>query len=135
MVSSDSHKVVRVRMAPSPTGPFHIGSARTALFNWLFARQHGGVFVVRIEDTNTERSKKVYEDDALESLTWLGLTWDEGPVAGTATADERGFSTQINADKNIRENQRSNPRKSAGDKDYGPYRQSERTEIYKSYLE
>ncbi len=69
----------RVRMAPSPTGPFHIGSARTALFNWLFARQHGGTFVLRIEDTDRARSENRYEKDILDGLTWLGITWDEGP--------------------------------------------------------
>lgn len=64
-------------MAPSPTGYFHIGSSRTSLFNWLFARQNKGVFVLRIEDTDKERSKKEYEDDILESLKTLGLNWDE----------------------------------------------------------
>lgn len=68
---------VRVRMAPSPTGPLHIGSARTALFNWLFARKHGGVFLLRIEDTDKERSKKEFEEEILEGFTWLGIDWDE----------------------------------------------------------
>jgi glutamyl-tRNA synthetase len=77
---TDSKKTtVRVRMAPSPTGPLHVGSARTALFNWLFARQNGGVFILRIEDTDKERSKKEYEDEILQGFTWLGLNWDEGP--------------------------------------------------------
>ncbi|MBI5134634.1 glutamate--tRNA ligase [Candidatus Uhrbacteria bacterium] len=71
--------MVRVRMAPSPTGPFHIGTARTALFNWLFARHHGGKFIVRIEDTDVQRSKPEFEQDILEGLRWLGLDWDEGP--------------------------------------------------------
>jgi glutamyl-tRNA synthetase len=70
---------VRVRIAPSPTGYLHIGTARTALFNWLFARKHKGVFILRIEDTDRERSKPAFEKDILESLTWLGLTSDEGP--------------------------------------------------------
>lgn len=75
-------KSVRVRFAPSPTGPFHLGSARTALFNWVFARQQKGVFVLRIEDTDKERSKKEHEEGILESLRWLGLDWDEGPDVG-----------------------------------------------------
>ena len=73
---------VRVRIAPSPTGPFHAGGARTALYNWLFARHHGGVFVVRIEDTDRTRYKPEAEADMLESLRWLGLDWDEGPEVG-----------------------------------------------------
>ncbi len=68
---------VRVRFAPSPTGPFSLGNARTALFNWLFARREGGVFLVRIEDTDKERSKKEYEEDILEGLSWLGFDYDE----------------------------------------------------------
>jgi glutamyl-tRNA synthetase len=70
---------VRVRFAPSPTGRLHIGSARTALFNWLFARHEKGAFVLRIEDTDRERSRKEYLDTILSDLVWLGLTWDEGP--------------------------------------------------------
>jgi len=93
-------------MAPSPTGPMHIGSARTALFNWLFARQNGGAFILRIEDTDKERSDKKYEAEILEGLSWLGIDWDEGP---------RQSRNEIG--------------------DYGPYRQSERTAIYKKYLE
>src|SRR5213075_116477 len=74
---------VRVRFAPSPTGYLHIGGARTALFNWLFARRHGGVFVLRIEDTDTERSSAAMVDGILDGMRWLGLDWDEGPmVAG-----------------------------------------------------
>src|SRR6266404_1033655 len=95
-------KTVRVRFAPSPTGPLHIGSAHTALFNWLFARQNKGVFVLRIEDTDKARSEKKYEKEIFEGLHWLGLDWDEGPDIAKAK--------------------------------YGPYRQSERTEIYKKYL-
>ncbi len=97
---------VRVRMAPSPTGPLHIGGARTALFNWLFARKHGGTFILRVEDTDRERSEKKYEDELIEGFTWLGLDWDEGPLPN---GEEKG------------------PK--------GPYRQSERTAIYKKYLE
>ncbi|HEX6947489.1 MAG TPA: glutamate--tRNA ligase [Acidimicrobiia bacterium] len=73
---------VRVRMAPSPTGFLHVGTARAALFNWLFARHHGGVFIVRIDDTDLERSTQEYEDEILESILWLGLDWDEGPRVG-----------------------------------------------------
>jgi nondiscriminating glutamyl-tRNA synthetase len=103
---------VRVRMAPSPTGPLHVGGAHTALFNWLFARQHGGTFVLRIEDTDKERSEEKYEHELLDGLSWLGLDWDEGPLADGSRLpgmDEQG--------------------------PYGPYRQSKRTPIYKKYLE
>lgn len=74
-----SESPVRVRMAPSPTGPFHIGSARTALFNYLFAKRYQGKFIVRIEDTDLERSKPEWEENIKESLNWLGLNYDEGP--------------------------------------------------------
>ena len=70
---------IRVRMAPSPTGPLHIGTARTSLYNFLFARHVGGTFVLRIEDTDLERSTADFERDILDNLHWLGLTWDEGP--------------------------------------------------------
>jgi nondiscriminating glutamyl-tRNA synthetase len=70
-------KEVRVRIAPSPTGYLHIGTARTALFNWLFAQHNGGKFILRIEDTDLERSEKKFEDDILKGLEWLGLNWDE----------------------------------------------------------
>jgi len=92
---------VRVRIAPAQTGRLHIGTARTALFNYLFAKKYEGVFILRIEDTDPERSKPEYEKDILEGLKWLGIEWDEGPdIGGT----------------------------------YGPYRQSERKEIYSNYL-
>jgi len=70
-------KEIRVRFAPSPTGPLHLGAARTALFNYLFAKKNKGKFILRIEDTDTERSKKKYEKDIVENLAWLGLNWDE----------------------------------------------------------
>ena len=73
---------VRVRFAPSPTGWLHVGGARTALFNWLYARQHGGAFVVRIEDTDVQRSSGESEQGVLDDLRWLGLDWDEGPDIG-----------------------------------------------------
>jgi nondiscriminating glutamyl-tRNA synthetase len=73
---------MRVRFAPSPTGHLHVGNARTALFNWLLARRHGGTMVLRIEDTDTERSTRESEASMLEDLRWLGLDWDEGPDAG-----------------------------------------------------
>ena len=102
-------KPVRVRMAPSPTGALHIGTARTALCNWLFAKHIGGAYVLRIEDTDKERSEKEHETGLLEGFSWLGLDWDEGPAA-------------------LGEGQKENG-------DFGPYRQSERTAIYKKYLE
>jgi len=73
---------VRVRFAPSPTGQLHVGNVRTALFNWLFARQKRGAFILRIEDTDVERSETRYETQLLEDLKWLGLDWDEGPDVG-----------------------------------------------------
>jgi glutamyl-tRNA synthetase/nondiscriminating glutamyl-tRNA synthetase len=73
---------VRVRFAPSPTGQVHVGNARTALFNWLFARQQGGAFILRIEDTDLERSEARYEAQLIEDCKWLGLDWDEGPDVG-----------------------------------------------------
>lgn len=86
-------RMIKTRIAPSPTGPLHFGTARTALFNYLFARQNRGVFILRIEDTDKKRSKKIYEQDIKNSLKWLGLDWDE------------------------------------------EYKQSERLEIYKKYLD
>ena len=76
--------MIRVRFAPSPTGYLHVGGARTALFNWLFARRHGGVFVLRIEDTDVERSSPEMVEGILDGLRWLGLDWDEGPSIGGA---------------------------------------------------
>jgi glutamyl-tRNA synthetase len=70
---------VRTRFSPSPTGALHLGGAHTALFNWLFARHHGGVFILRIEDTDQERSKEHFVEEIQESLRWMGLDWDEGP--------------------------------------------------------
>lgn len=97
----------RVRFAPSPTGLLHVGNARTALFNWLFARRTGGEFILRIEDTDLERSEARYEKQLIEDLIWLGLTWDEGP-------DEVG-----SGEKGI----------------LGPYRQSKRLDIYARHTE
>jgi glutamyl/glutaminyl-tRNA synthetase len=91
---------VRVRFAPSPTGFFHIGSARTALFNWLYARHTGGTFILRIEDTDQARNSEQFLKLIYDSLTWLGMDWDEGPVFRKNGVGERG--------------------------DYGPYRQSQR---------
>lgn len=93
--------MVRTRIAPSPTGYLHIGTARTALFNYLYARKHGGQFVLRIEDTDKERSQNEFEQDIIDGLHWLGINWDEGPDCVGP---------------------------------YGPYRQSERIDIYTKYL-
>lgn len=95
-------KNVRVRIAPSPTGLFHIGTARTALFNYLFARKYGGVFIFRVEDTDEERSERHFEDSIIDGMRWLGIEWDEGP---------------------------------GKDGDSAPYRQSERTHIYRDALQ
>jgi glutamyl-tRNA synthetase len=73
---------VRVRFAPSPTGHLHVGGARTAIFNWLFAKHHGGTFIIRVEDTDQARSTRESEAMVLDDLRWLGLQWDEGPDAG-----------------------------------------------------
>lgn len=91
----------RVRFAPSPTGELHVGNARTALFNWMFARHEGGCFILRIEDTDESRSSLSYQTGLIEDLKWLGLAWDEGPDIGGA---------------------------------YGPYRQSERLDLYEAHL-
>lgn len=107
---------IRVRFAPSPTGPLHVGGVRTALFSWLFARKYGGTFVLRIEDTDKERSEKRYDDELLQGLAWLGLDWDEGP-------QPIGAGDQLALDG---VNEKG---------ELGPYRQSERTAIYKKYLQ
>src|SRR5262249_61435341 len=73
---------MRVRFAPSPTGHLHVGNARTALFNWFLARGSGGTFILRIEDTDVERSTLISEASIMRDLTWLGLDWDEGPDIG-----------------------------------------------------
>jgi glutamyl-tRNA synthetase len=95
---------IRVRFAPSPTGFFHIGNAKTALYNWLFARHNGGTFILRLEDTDTERSKEEYTSIIGDCLHWMGLDWDEGPSIGNVP----------------------------GKGDFGPYRQSERADLYRS---
>jgi len=77
-----SDGTVRVRFAPSPTGNLHVGGARTALFNWLFARNHNGKFILRVEDTDTKRSTRESEEAMIRDLKWLGLDWDEGPDIG-----------------------------------------------------
>src|SRR5438552_7456626 len=80
---------MRVRFAPSPTGQLHVGNARTALFNWLLARGQNGVFILRIEDTDVERSTGESEAAILRDLRWLGLNWDEGPDVGGARGPYR----------------------------------------------
>ncbi|WP_449245263.1 glutamate--tRNA ligase [Desulfobacca acetoxidans] len=85
---------LRTRFSPSPTGFLHLGGARTALFNWLFARHYNGTFILRIEDTDVERSQKIYEDDIIAGLTWLGLDWDEGPYRQTERLETYRFYTQ-----------------------------------------
>ena len=74
--------MIRTRFAPSPTGYLHIGGVRTALFNWLFARQHGGQFILRIDDTDQERNVEEALQPILDGLHWLGIDWDEGPRVG-----------------------------------------------------
>src|SRR5215218_8500886 len=101
----NNDSIIRVRYAPSPTGRLHVGGVRTALFNWLFARQNGGTFVLRVEDTDLERSTEESVEQLEGSLRWIGLDWDEGPGAGatipptarpsasTSTARPRGGSS------------------------------------------
>jgi glutamyl/glutaminyl-tRNA synthetase len=85
----------RVRFAPSPTGYLHIGGARTALFNWLYARHTGGTFVLRIEDTDAARNSQEAVDVILQGLRWLGLDWDEGPLTSDATVQARAIAARI----------------------------------------
>lgn len=99
----------RVRFAPSPTGFLHIGGARTALFNWLYARHTGGTFILRIEDTDAARNTQEAVNVILNGLRWLGLDWDEGPISGDATGPSKG--------------------------DAGPYFQSQRKENYTRRVE
>ncbi len=80
---------IRVRFAPSPTGHLHVGGARTAIFNWLYARRHGGAFIIRVEDTDQARSTRESEQMVLDDLRWLGLDWDEGPMIGGPHAPYR----------------------------------------------
>ena len=77
----------RFRFAPSPTGHLHVGGARTALYNWLIARKLGGTFVLRVEDTDRERSTQEYVDSIMKAMEWLGLNWDEGPFFQTQRLD------------------------------------------------
>ena len=85
---------VRVRFAPSPTGSLHVGGARTALFNWLFARGQGGRFILRIEDTDRERSSPEMVEDILGALRWLGLDWDEGPFLQSERLDRYRWAAE-----------------------------------------
>ncbi len=94
---------VRVRFPPSPTGHLHVGGARTALFNWLFARHHQGVYVLRIEDTDRSRSTEEYTQSVIESLRWLGLDWDEGPPAAGYRQTERFEIYRAHAERLIAE--------------------------------
>ncbi len=100
------HANVRTRFAPSPSGHLHVGGARTALFNWAFARAHGGTFLLRIEDTDQKRSSDAASMAFLEDLRWLGMDWDEGPEFD-----------------------------GSGGGDTGPYYQSQRLDIYNEYFD
>src|SRR6185503_11826062 len=101
--------MVRVRFAPSPTGYLHIGGARTALFNWIYARHTGGKFILRVEDTDAARNTQAAVEVILQGLRWLGLDWDEGPLTADAAAPGRG--------------------------DFGPYFQSQRGQNYQQRVE
>lgn len=91
---ADSDRPVRVRFAPSPTGYFHVGSARTALFNWVVARQTGGTFVLRIEDTDAERNREEWVDGIISALHWLAMDPDEGPYRQSARLDRYGQAVE-----------------------------------------
>ncbi|HEX5520117.1 MAG TPA: glutamate--tRNA ligase family protein, partial [Longimicrobiaceae bacterium] len=97
--------MIRTRFAPSPTGQLHVGGARTAILNWLFARHHGGRFVLRLEDTDLERNVPGAEAAILDDLRWLGLDWDEGPDVGGPYApyrqSERGALYRELADRRL----------------------------------
>lgn len=93
--------IPRVRIAPSPTGNLHIGTARTAVFNWLFARHHWGQFILRIEDTDLERSRPEYTENIKSGLTWLGLNWDEGPFFQTQRLELYRQGIQTLLDKGL----------------------------------
>jgi len=95
VAGANATRPVRVRIAPSPTGYFHVGGARTALYNWCFARRHGGKFILRIEDTDRERNQEEWVDGILSALSWLGIDWDEGPYRQS----ERGPLYQAALDK------------------------------------
>ncbi len=120
--NNERNDEIRVRFAPSPTGFLHIGSARTALFNYLFAKKNNGKFILRIEDTDIERSKKEFEIDILENLKWLGINWDEGPLLKEINNQNFLHAAQTKPEKDEKGN-------------YGPYRQSQRKEIYKKYIQ
>ena len=92
---------MRVRLAPSPTGTLHIGTARTAVFNWLFARHQNGRFLLRIEDTDKERSKPEYTQNILEGLQWLGIDWDEEPVIQSERITEHRKAIQTLLDRGL----------------------------------
>lgn len=112
-LSSSAGTEVRVRFAPSPTGNLHVGGARTALFNWLYARQLGGKFILRVEDTDLERSTRASEEAMIRDLKWLGLDWDEGPdVGGPHGPYRQSERTSIYleyAQKMVREGERHAP--------------------------
>ena len=93
--------MVRVRLAPSPTGTLHIGTARTAVFNWLFAKRQNGQFLLRIEDTDKERSKPEYTQNILEGLQWLGLDWDDEPVVQSERVDDHRKAIQTLLDRGL----------------------------------
>lgn len=117
MIAKKEENRIRTRFAPSPTGPLHIGSVRTALFNYLFARKNKGDFVLRIEDTDKERSKEEWESQLMKSLEWFGLNWDEGPMMSEQQKIDLGNHVVNYLGS------------------HAPYRQSERTGIYKKYLQ
>ncbi|MEA3293203.1 MAG: glutamate--tRNA ligase, partial [Patescibacteria group bacterium] len=97
-IKTDQKSCIRTRIAPSPTGPMHIGVVRTALFNYLFAKKNNGKFILRIEDTDIERSKIEWEKNIIESLKWLGIQWDEGPdIDGKYAPYRQSQRTQIYA--------------------------------------
>ncbi|MGA3210242.1 MAG: glutamate--tRNA ligase family protein, partial [Terriglobales bacterium] len=110
MTDTSSGQIV-TRFAPSPTGYLHVGGARTALFNWAYAKHHGGRFILRIEDTDQLRSSEESTRKIVQDLAWLGIDWDEGPDPKAANP----YATQLG--------------------DQGPYFQSQRLGIYREYVQ
>jgi len=143
-MTKKSSKSVRVRFAPSPTGFFHIGSARSALFNYLFTRQNNGKFVLRIEDTDIQRSKAEYEGNILQGMRWLGLEYDEGPTPDSQENIQESRDKDREEDSGDTKEGGEDPKSSKLKansfsnryiSEFGPYRQSERGHIYKDYVQ
>ncbi len=120
---------IRVRFAPSPTGDLHIGGLRVALFNWLFARQHGGIFILRIEDTDQKRYQPQSVRSIVEGMKWAGLDWEEGPTIEVKSQKSKVKSEGVPSEQDSQGSQILERG------EYGPYFQSQRTETYRTHVE